>query len=71
MRVENRAGLDGDEVARLEALAARWPTLQEVVRWGFAQPQPLVVSEVIVQDEFTHDVILPYRGGAHLVFDTT
>lgn len=46
-------------------------TLEEVVRWGFAQRPPRVVCEVIVQDEFTHDVVLPFSGGAYLVFDTT
>lgn len=32
---------------------------------------PSNVSDVIVQDEFTHDVVIPWRQGLHLVFDTT
>ena len=71
MRVDNRAGLAAPEVAALAALAAGWPTLQEVVRWGFQQEPPLIVCDVVVQDEFTHDVVMPYRRGLHLVFDTT
>ena len=71
MRIDNRASLAIDELAKLETLAANWRTLQEVVRWGFAQSPSLIVTEVIVQDEFTHDVVLPYRESAFLVFDTT
>jgi hypothetical protein len=32
---------------------------------------PSVVANIIVQDEFTHDVIVPYRDGLVLVYDTT
>lgn len=46
-------------------------SLQEVVRWGFAQKPPRDVAEVIVQDEFSHDVVIPWRDGIHLAFDTT
>ena len=31
----------------------------------------IVVCDVIVQDEFTHDVVLPWQRGLHLVYDTT
>ena len=46
-------------------------SLQEVVRWGFAQKPPRDVAEVVVQDEFSHDVVLPWRDGIYLAFDTT
>lgn len=46
-------------------------SLQEVVRWGFAQTPPRDVAQVIVQDEFCHDVVLPWRDGIYLAFDTT
>jgi len=46
-------------------------SLQEVVRWGFAQKPPRDVAEVVVQDEFCHDVVLPWRGEIYLAFDTT
>jgi len=32
---------------------------------------PQVVADVIVQDEFTHDVVVPWREGLVLVYDTT
>jgi hypothetical protein len=46
-------------------------TLQEVVRWGFSQQPPRDVAEVVVQDELSHDVVLPWRDGLYLAFDTT
>jgi hypothetical protein len=46
-------------------------TLQEVVRWGFAQKPPRDVAEVVVQDELCHDVVIPWREAVWLAFDTT
>ena len=43
-------------------------TLEDVLAWAFAQQGELV--EVIVQDEYTHDVIVRTRDGWQ-VFDTT
>ncbi len=51
----------------LEA-ARRLDTLERVLAWGHARGFSLV--EVIVQDEFTHDVIVR-AGDAYVVFDTT
>ena len=52
-----------------DELASLW-SLQEVVRWGFAQSPSYVVIDVIVQDEFTHDVVM-HAGDIYLVFDST
>jgi hypothetical protein len=49
-------------VARLSPVT-RLETLEDVLRWGGD------VVEIVVQDEYTHDVIL--GAPAHLVFDTT
>jgi DNA anti-recombination protein RmuC len=43
-------------------------TLEDVLAWTFAQKGELV--EVIVQDEYTHDVIVRLPDGWQ-VFDTT
>ena len=49
--------------------------LKDMMAWALAQPAgtflPRVVSAVIVQDEFTHDVIVPRFDGLVLVYDTT
>jgi hypothetical protein len=46
-------------------------TLQEVVRWSFSARPPRDVAAVHVQDEFSHDVVLPWVDGLVLAFDTT
>jgi len=48
-------------------------TLGDVLAWAGRQPEgfiPQVVAEVVTQDEYTHDVIVPYDG-LYLVYDTT
>lgn len=52
-----------------DELASLW-SLQDVVRWGFAQSPAYMVVDVIVQDEFTHDVVM-HAGDIYLVFDST
>ena len=44
-------------------------TMEHVVRWAFARE--LDIDEVIVQDEFTHDVIVTLSDGRVLVYDST
>ena len=48
--------------------------LNQVLAWAALKPKAEVhaqyVAEVITQDEFTHDVIVPYRN-VFLVYDTT
>jgi hypothetical protein len=53
-----------DQVERLAA-AGRLASLEDLVRVGFD------VVDVIVQDEYTHDVIARGREPAFLCFDTT
>ncbi len=35
-------------------------SLQQVVRWSFASKPPRDVTAVVVQDEFSHDVVVPW-----------
>jgi len=71
MHLDDRAGLPADELAELRRQLAALVTLQDVVRWGLSARPPHDVVEVIVQDEFTHDVVVGWRDHLHLVFDTT
>ena len=64
------AGLAPDVVARAVA-ATRLATLEEFLRFGFAQRPAWQLVDVIVQDEYTHDVIVGGPAPAFLVFDTT
>jgi hypothetical protein len=75
MRVLNNANLSTDAVAQIAADLSGQENLQDVMSWALSVPKgtfiPSVVEEVIVQDEFTHDVVVPWRDGLVLVYDTT
>jgi hypothetical protein len=75
MRIVNHASLPPEEIARIESEVAGQQNLNDVMKWALSQPKgvfiPSVVADVIVQDEFTHDVVVPYHNGLVLVYDTT
>jgi hypothetical protein len=75
MRVTNYAHLSAEQLARIESELPEQRGLQDVVSWGLGEESgaalPGVVAEVVVQDEFTHDAIVPWRDGLVLVYDTT
>jgi len=45
-------------------------TLADLMRWGFSQSPAVHITDIVTQDEYTHDVVLPFRD-AYLSFDTT
>jgi hypothetical protein len=61
----------GPEARARVAAATRLGTLEDLLRFGFAQRPAWELVDVIVQDEFTHDVIVRGPAPAFLVFDTT
>ena len=75
MRVVNYADLKTEEINRIARELAGQQNLNDVMRWALSHPagvfRPSVVADVVVQDEFTHDVVIPYRDGLVLVYDTT
>jgi hypothetical protein len=52
-------------------VATRLDTLEQLLCLGFAQRPPWELVEVVVQDEYTHDVIVRDPASQFLVFDTT
>ena len=46
-------------------------TLGDVLSWGRAQSPPRSVTEIVTQDEYTHDVVVEIDAPYYLVFDTT
>lgn len=73
MRIVNRTNISEDKIAAIELEVRDHRGLQDVLKWGLSQPAgvclPRVVLDVITQDEFTHDVIVPYKD-LFLVYDT-
>lgn len=46
-------------------------TLQDVIAWGKTLSPKLEILDVVIQDEYTHDVIAKLGEGRYLCFDTT
>jgi hypothetical protein len=63
--------LPADELAALNAAVRGHHGLDDIFAWGRLQTPPVVPADVIKQDEFTHDVLVPLPGGRWLVYGTT
>jgi hypothetical protein len=74
MKITNLADLSVNEFAALEKELAKHKILGRALTWASAGPKgdflPQTVAEVVTQDEFTHDVVIPYKN-FFLVYDTT
>ena len=75
MRVVNKAQLSAEQLAAIERELSGQQNLGDVMKWALAHPAAIftraVIAGVVVQDEFTHDVIVPWRDNLVLVYDTT
>ena len=75
MRVLNHANLSPQAIGEIEDQLPDQQNLKDLMNWALSYPagafMPQVVADVIVQDEFTHDVVVPWREGLVLVYDTT
>lgn len=67
----DRTALAEAERAALSRALERMGALADVVRWALTATPPRLVADVVVQDEFTHDVVIPWAAPRWLVFDTT
>lgn len=67
----NRAGLADRDLRKLAAEVGGQATLHDVLEWGFAQRPVRRVEEIITQDEFTHDVLVPLDQPFYLAYDVS
>ena len=56
---------------QLEPVLREQRTLADVLAWARGNEPPRTVTEIVTQDEYTHDVVVGYDEGVYLVFDTT
>jgi uncharacterized membrane protein affecting hemolysin expression len=72
--VLNYSTVGTDDLTDLLAEIGEHDSLRDVLGWlgtkKRSEVHPQLVAEVVAQDEFTHDVIVPYRN-LFLVYDTT
>jgi len=65
------AKLSPEEERVLRSALAEQRGLDDVFAWGRKQDPPVHPVDVIKQDEFTHDVLVPLPSGRWLVYATT
>jgi hypothetical protein len=75
MSIVDYASLSPSDLAEISSSVARHETLESVISWtqtvhGKGALRRLL-DTMIPQDEFTFDVIVPWRDSITLVFDTT
>lgn len=74
MKVINADNFPDKKIEQIKQVLPKAENLLQVMNWINSQPKndflPQIVAEVVVQDEYTHDVVIPYKD-VFLVFDTT
>ena len=58
-------------VAAVANEVGRLLTLADVLAWARDVVPARQVEEIVTQDEYTHDILLPYDGAHFLAFDAT
>ena len=62
--VTARPGVDAADIERVRELVARHWSLKDVLDWCMGQRPPVLDADVVVQDEFAHDFIVPAEAAA-------
>ena len=74
MKILVEGTISPEKFKQIKEILPAVENLLQIMNWIKFQPKsdfiPQIVAEVVVQDEFTHDVIIPFRD-VFLVFDTT
>ena len=69
--VHNEAGLDPVRIAAIHAAMQPLLTLGDVLGWSRAGTRSRQPTDIVTQDEYTHDVVFDLDGRIYLAFDTT
>jgi len=62
--------VDAALIAQVEETFRECHTLADLLAWARRQSPRVHVTEIVTQDEYTHDIVLPYST-IYLSFDTT
>ena len=75
MELENKTSQSDKVIDSMTVDVGCLSSLAQVLDWGARQPAgdvlKQIVADVIVQDEYSHDVIVPWKGELVLVYGTT
>jgi hypothetical protein len=71
MRFENRAHLPAGRFAEIENAFPRDTTMLGMLHWAWPGRGGLAISQVVNQDEYSLDVVVPWRDGLTLALEAT
>ncbi len=69
--VENRANLPPLEFAQLATAISRHRSIKHALDWLASLTPPLAPTDMVTQDEYSHDILVPYPNGFWLIYDST
>ena len=69
--VTNRARLNDAQLAELAAEVGGHTTLEQVLQWGVDRRPARRVEEIVTQDEYTHDALVPLAAPLYLAYDVS
>ena len=74
MKVVNRANLSNQVFENIAEQLQYHRSLLDILKWARNQPAgdllPEILSDLVVQDEFTHDLVVPWKD-IYFVYETT
>ncbi len=71
MQIANHTSLPEGAFAELTGALPVFCTLMELVAWGSKQAPPVMLKETVALDEYSHEVIVPWRENLWLVYSST
>ena len=69
--IENRAKLPDADFATLASALMAHRSIKHALDWLVAHQPSLSFTDMVTQDEFSHDILVPYHDGLWLVYDCT
>ena len=69
--IENRAKLSAVAFGQLVQVLACHKSIKQALDWMTAHRPPLTFSDMVTQDEFSHDILVAYPGGLFLAYDVS
>jgi hypothetical protein len=68
---ETTSPLDVEVMSRLDGLVAKHTSLENILVWSMALSPSVCLEDMIQQDEFTNDLVIPFENNLFLVYDVT
>ena len=69
--VSNFAALPDEQFELLRAELSKQTSMAKALAWFSEQNPKLVPADLVPQDEFSYDLLVPYPGNLYLSYDTS